>query len=330
MSRVLLLAFLLALPCIGAHAQEGAVRPPTPVDGLNTDQAEVKERELLGPFEKIIGRISIPDTRASVLEQPAGKLWRDYRREYLPWISAAVVGGVAALIALFYLIRGRVRIEGGRSDRTILRFGGFERFMHWMTAASWCVLAISGLNVAIGRVTLMPLLGADAYATVSGWLKYAHNFLAFPFTAGIILMFLVWVRFNIPNGDDVHWFRKGGGLVGSDHPPSGRFNGGQKMVFWIVVLGGGVVAATGFVLLFPFYVTGITGMQAAQVAHGLVAMLMMAAMLGHIYIGSLGMEGAFDAMGSGRVDLNWAKAHHDGWVEEVLADKKPGAIEPAE
>lgn len=326
MFKVLLLALLLALPALGAGAQSDPSRQPTPVNGFNPDSVEVHERELSNGLDKITGRITIPDTRARVLEQPAGRTWRDYRRDYLPWFAAVAVIGTALALMVFYLFNGRVPIEGGRGTKTILRFGGFERGMHWMTASAWCVLAISGLNVAIGRIVLLPLMGASAYSVFSGWMKYAHNFLAFPFTVGIILMLLVWVRHNIPGRIDVEWFRQGGGLVGGGHPSAGKFNGGQKMVFWIVVLGGGSLAVTGFVLLFPFTVTGVTGMQVAQVAHGLVSLAMIAAMLGHIYIGSVGMEGAFDAMGNGEVDLNWARAHHDLWVAEVTA--RHGATGP--
>jgi formate dehydrogenase subunit gamma len=323
MFKALLLAFLLAANM--AVAQE---RGPAPVNGFDPDKVEVQEKELLNGLHKITGTISIPDSRAASLIQPAGKVWRDYRRDYLPWITAALVLGVIAVLAVFYLVVGKFRIEGGRSARTILRFGAFERFMHWLTAASWCVLALSGLNIAVGRVALLPLIGESAFSTLSGWLKVSHNFLAFPFTAGIVLMFLVWLRHNIPNKVDVAWFRQGGGFVGHRHPPAGKFNGGQKVVFWIVVLGGGAVAVTGYALIFPFYVTDITGMQLAQVIHGGVALLMIAAMLGHIYIGSVGMEGAIDAMDTGRVDLNWAKAHHSLWVEEELG-KTEGAARPA-
>jgi len=124
----------------------------------------------------------------------------------------------------------------------------------------------------------------------------------------------------------VQWFKAGGGFIGHAHPPAEKFNGGQKVVFWIVVLGGGALTATGLVLLFPFYLGDISSMQLAQIAHGGVALLMIAAMLGHIYIGSVGMEGAIDAMDSGEVDLNWARAHHSIWVEQELA--KPGNASP--
>ena len=143
------------------------------------------------------------------------------------------------------------------------------------------------------------------------------------------LMFLVWVKDNIPNAKDIAWFKAGGGLVGGGHPPAGRFNGGQKMVFWITVIGGSAVAISGYILIFPFWVTDIAGMQLAHIVHGVISVLMIAAMIGHIYIGSVGMEGAFDAMGSGEVDLNWAKEHHSLWVEEEMAKARTTIAGPA-
>ena len=228
---------------------------------------------------------------------------------------------------LFYLIRGMVQIEAGRSGRTLVRFNAFERFVHWMTATCFIVLALSGLNITFGKRLLLPLIGAETFATWSQWAKYAHNYLSFPFTLGVILIFLMWIAWNIPTKVDVDWLKEGGGIVGDKHPPADRFNAGQKMIYWIVVLGGGPVAATGYLLMFPFYVTDIAGMQLAQIVHGIVAVLFVAAMLAHIYIGTIGMEGAFEAMGTGEVDLNWAKQHHSLWVEEELA-KAPGAVPP--
>jgi formate dehydrogenase subunit gamma len=180
-------------------------------------------------------------------------------------------------------------------------------------------LAISGLNITFGRPLLLPLLGPETFTFWSQWAKYAHNFLSFPFTLGVVLIFLMWIGGNIPNRVDVTWVRQGGGIVGNEHPPAKRFNAGQKVIYWIVVLGGGLAAATGYLLMFPFYVTDIAGMQTAQVIHSVVAMLFIAAMLGHIYIGTLGMEGAFEAMGTGDVDVNWAKQHHSLWLQEEEA-----------
>jgi len=217
---------------------------------------------------------------------------------------------------VFYLIRGMVKLESGRSGRSIVRFNAFERFVHWMTATCFIILAVTGLNITFGRAVLLPPLGADAFTAWSQWAKYAHNFLSFPFTLGVVLIFLMWIAGNIPNRVDAQWLKEGGGIVGHQHPPAERFNAGQKAVYWIVVLGGGLVAATGYVLMFPFYLTDIAGMQTAQMVHGIAALLFIAVMLAHIYIGTIGMEGAFEAMGTGTVDVNWAREHHSLWLEE--------------
>jgi formate dehydrogenase subunit gamma len=141
-------------------------------------------------------------------------------------------------------------------------------------------------------------------------------------------MLLIWVKDNIPNARDIAWFKAGGGLIGNEHPESGRFNGGQKMVFWITVLGGAVVAVSGYLLVFPFVFTDVAGMQLSHIIHSLLSVLMIAAMLAHIYIGSIGMDGAFDAMGTGQVDLNWAKQHHGLWAQEELAKGRTASPPP--
>ncbi len=216
-----------------------------------------------------------------------------------------------------------------------LRFASFERFTHWLTASCFIILALSGLNITFGRPLLLPLIGLEAFSDWSQWAKYAHNYLSFPFTIGVIVIFLMWIGGNIPNKVDVDWIKRGGGLVGDDHPPAYRFNAGQKFMYWVVVLGGGAVAATGYLLMFPFYASGIEGMQIASVVHSVVAVLFVAAMIAHIYIGTIGMEGAFEAMGSGTVDVNWAREHHSLWLEQQktrqqAADARSAAASPAE
>jgi formate dehydrogenase subunit gamma len=200
-----------------------------------------------------------------------------------------------------------------------------------MTAACFVVLAITGLNITFGRPLLLPLIGPEAFATWSQWAKYTHNFISVPFTLGVIVMFFMWLLGNLPNRVDLEWFKRGGGIVGHDHPPAYRFNAGQKGIYWIVVLGGGLVAFSGYVLLFPFFGTDIDSMQTAGVVHSIIAMLFIAAILGHIYIGTIGMEGAFEGMGSGTVDVNWAKQHHSLWAEDALSRQKaePTAPPPA-
>jgi formate dehydrogenase subunit gamma len=295
---------------------------------INPTASSVREQQLLQEFNRIQGRVSIPDQRSSVLIQPAGREWREFRTVALRWVGGIAILGMLAVLVIFYLSRGMVRLERGRSGRTIVRFTSFERSVHWMTATCFIVLAISGLNITFGRPLLLPLIGHDAFAEWSQWAKYAHNYLSFPFTIGVVLIFLMWIAGNIPNKVDLEWIKRGGGIVGHDHPPAYRFNAGQKAIYWIVVIGGGLVAATGYQLMFPFYLSGIEGMQLAQVAHSVVAVLFVAAMLAHIYIGTIGMEGAFEAMGSGTVDINWAKEHHSLWLEEQAARTGPNGAKP--
>jgi len=301
---------------IGALLLFVPVVAPSVAEQVNPTASSVREQQLLQQLDRIQGRVSIPDQRSSVLEQPAGRDWREFRIVTLRWIGGVAIVGMLAVLVTFYLTRGMVRLESGRSGRTVVRFSAFERFVHWMTATCFIILAISGLNITFGRPLLLPLIGHDAFSAWSQWAKYAHNYLSFPFTIGVVLIFLMWIGGNIPNRSDVEWLRRGGGMVGHDHPPADRFNAGQKAIYWIVVIGGGAVAVTGYTLMFPFYLSGIEGMQTAQMVHATVAVLFIAVMLAHIYIGTIGMEGAFEAMGSGTVDVNWAREHHNLWLEK--------------
>jgi formate dehydrogenase subunit gamma len=322
--RIRLIVTAMAILIFAVAALPAVAQQPNAVDP-NADA--VKEQQLLQQFNRIQGLGTIPDTKSYVIEQPMGRVWRQFHEVWLHWIGAIAVLGMLALLITFYLIRGMIRIESGRSGVKIVRFNAFERFVHWMTATCFIILGLTGLNITFGKYALLPLMGPSAFSSWSLAAKYAHNFTSFPFTLGVILIFLMWLGGNIPNRVDVEWFKRGGGMVGHDHPPAYRFNGGQKAVYWIVVLGGTAVAVSGYLLIFPFYGTNIADMQLAQVTHGTVAVLFVAVMLAHIYIGTIGMEGAFEPMGAGTVDLNWAKEHHSLWLEEENARFGPGEME---
>jgi formate dehydrogenase subunit gamma len=303
-----------------ASAQQGA-------GVVDPDASVVNEQQLLRQFPRIEGRIDIPNQTAGVLEQPAGRTWDYFHQVTLHWIGAIVILGTLAGLAAGYVILGRIRISEGRSGRKVLRFRAFERFVHWLTAVSFIVLALTGLNITFGKQLLLPLIGPDAFSAFSQAAKYAHNFMAFPFVVGIILIPVMWLKDNIPDKVDIEWFKQGGGFIPSKHAPARRFNAGEKLVFGGVLGAAAAVSVSGFLLLFPFYLTDIAGMQIAQVVHSIVAVLFVALILGHIYIGTLGMEGAFEAMGTGEVDYNWAKEHHDLWLKDELA--KSGQDRPA-
>jgi formate dehydrogenase subunit gamma len=319
-ARFIIGALTIAL-ILAVAAPAGAQQPTS----VNPTAASVKEQQLLNALQggQIGGRVSIPDQKSGTLIQPGGRDWRHFHEVTLRWIGGIAVLGMLIVLIAFYLIRGQVKLESGYSGRRIVRFNGFERFVHWMTATCFIILAISGLNITFGKPLLMPLIGEPAFAGWSQWAKYAHNYLSFPFAIGVAMIFLIWVAGNIPNKVDVQWVKEGGGLVGDKHPRAYRFNAGQKLIYWIVVIGGTAVAVSGYLLMFPFYGTGIQGMQLAQTVHAIIAVLFVAAMLAHIYIGTIGMEGAFEAMGEGTVDENWAREHHALWLEQEQARTGP-------
>jgi formate dehydrogenase subunit gamma len=313
LSFAMILVFATSAPVIAQKlGPDGAPNPTASV---------TSERDLFKQVPRVEGRIDIPDTKASVLIQPAGRTWDYFHEVFLHWGGVIVILGMIAILAAAYLIMGRLRITAGRSGQKIVRFKAFERFSHWLTAVSFVILGLTGLNITFGKILLLPVIGPDAFSSVSEAAKYAHNFTSFSFVAGLVLIIVIFFRDNIPEKVDLDWLKQGGGFIKNRHAPAGRFNPGEKAVYWLSLAAGVVVSVSGFVLLFPFFGTDIADMQIAQAVHAIVAVLFVALILGHIYIGTLGMEGAFEAMGTGEVDLNWAKEHHDVWLARKLASE---------
>jgi formate dehydrogenase subunit gamma len=308
--------------CLVAFAAPAlAQQAGAPID----PQADVVDQQtLLREFPRIQGEINQLDPRARVLIQPAGRTWDYFHQVVLRWIGAIAIIGTLAALAAAYFFLGRLRVAAGWSGRKILRFKPLERGAHWLTAVSFVVLGITGLNITFGKALLLPLIGPDAFSAFSQYAKYAHNFVSFAFVLGLALIVVIFIKDNIPDKTDIEWFKQGGGFIKSKHAPARRFNAGEKLVFWGALGAGVLVAVSGYLLLFPFYVTDIFGMQIAQAVHAVIATLFVAMILGHIYIGTLGMEGAFEAMWTGEVDYNWAKEHHDLWLEEQLAKGRAG------
>ena len=295
-------------------------------DGAPNPTASVaSEQQLLQQSPRIEGLIAQPNERARVLMQPAGRQWDHFHEITLRWLGAIVMLGMIVALGAAYLIMGRLRISKGRSGHKVLRFNAFERFSHWLTAVSFVVLGLTGLNITFGKLMLLPMIGPEAFSSLSQAAKYVHNFVSAAFVIGLVLIVALWIKDNIPRKVDVDWVKQGGGFIKSKHAPSGRFNAGEKLVFWFALGAGVAVIISGYLLIFPFYVADIAGMQIAQIVHAVVAVLFVAVIIAHIYIGTLGMEGAFEAMATGEVDLNWAKEHHDLWLEEQLAKERLAA-----
>jgi len=341
---------------LAQQVQGRAIEQVSPLGGnlpsghLGTDSdAEIWRAVRMG----IQGNVSIPNKQAGVLIQSEGDNWRAWRNGPITTGGVWAILGVIGLLALFFVFRGRIRIEAGPSGKSIERFNEIERFAHWLSAVSFILLALTGLNLLYGRHVLLPVLGPDAFAALSLAGKYVHNYVSFAFMAGLVLMLGLWVRHNIPNKQDIIWLVQLGGLLSKGvHPPAKKFNAGQKVLFWVVILGGVSMAASGVSLMFPFEfsmfewtfgalnifgaglpatLTPLEEMQWSQWWHAIVALIVIAVILGHIYLGTMGMEGAFDAMGSGHVDENWAREHHSLWVAEVKGETgSGGTTQPAE
>jgi formate dehydrogenase subunit gamma len=241
----------------------------------------------------------------------------------LPWLGGIVIIGMAAVLAVFYLWRGPITLDRPPSGIRIKRFTAIERFSHWLTATSFILLALTGLNYVYGKRLLMPLMGPEAFATCSQWAKYIHNAFSWPFIIGLLLMIGLWLRDNLPDRYDPVWLKHFGGFLSDRHPPARRFNAGQKLIYWAVVLGGLTMMASGLVMLFQPAALDIGTIQTAQYVHAVAAMVLIAIILAHIYIGTIGMRGAVEAMVSGDVDLAWAEAYHGAWLAELRERRGP-------
>lgn len=328
---LLLLIALLAVQSLAAptFAQAQLYQAPGPNSPTTKEQVPL----YVPQDDKVIGRVSIPDQKLAVLVQPEGREWREWRSHTLRLAIGGLAIGVTAVLTVFFLYRGTIRIHGGKSGRLVLRFNGLDRFAHWTTAVSFLTMALTGVILTFGRTLLIPLIGHQAFTPLAEYSKSIHNFVSVPFVVGLLLIVALWMRDNIPEKSDWQWVKTGGGLfskAGGHHPEAGRFNAGQKGVFWGIVLGGIGMIVTGYLLMVPFAFTGIGGMQIMHVIHGLLAAVLIAVVIGHIYIGTIGMEGAFDAMGSGDVDEAWAIEHHRRWYEEQLRKGYVEGRQPAE
>jgi len=282
---------------------------------------------------------------ATTLIQDGGMWWLEFREGPLLIYGAALLAGTIALLALFYLIRGRIRIDGEKTGRTITRFSGVERFGHWLLASSFLILGVTGLISLFGRKVLIPVFGHEAFSILAIGTKWIHNNISWAFIVALVIIFIFWVMHNLPDRTDLNWLAKGGGIFGGGHPPAKKFNAGQKLIFWSVIVLGTSISVSGLSLLFPFEINlfnatfghlndwGVTGwvgldplpypltpqeeMQYAQLWHAIVSLVLTAIIFAHIYLGSVGMEGAFDAMGTGEVEEQWAREHHSIWVDEM-------------
>jgi formate dehydrogenase subunit gamma len=263
----------------------------------------------------------------------AGEAWRQVRNNWLIPYGGALLLIVAGAIALFYFGKGSIKLNGAETGRKIERFSAFERAAHWSNAAAFVILAVSGIVMAFGKFFLLPVLGL----TLNGWLSYGlknvHNFVGPVFAVSLLIIIVTFVRDNLPAKGDLNWLLKGGGMLSGHEIKSGRFNAGEKVVFWAgVFVLGLIVVASGLAMdrLLPGLSYERSTMQVAHLVHSVSNILMMAMFMGHIYLGTIGTEGAYQGMKTGYVDETWARQHHELWYDDVRAGRIPAQrSEPA-
>ena len=328
-----ILAVLLTL-CLAMPAWA----TPEPNNQPTHSEAELLQKlnQTAMPDGTISGFVHVQDPKAAVLVQPNGRIFEYFHAGAQRWLDGGMAVVAVLAMAALYFFAGTMNYTPDARGRTMQRFTVFERFVHWLTASTFVLLGLTGLNLVLGRVLLQPLIGDAAFYHLTLWGKLAHNFFGFPFIVGLALMSVQWLRENLPRAADIAWLKALGGMFGGPHPAAWKFNAGQKMIYWLAVFGGGLLCLTGIGLIFPFYATGILGMQLMQVLHSTIAGVMIAVVIGHIYLGSVGVRGSFDAMAKGRVDVNWAQTHHPLWVRQEIErhqidpDVARGGLHPAE
>ena len=283
------------------------------------------------------GFTTLPGAEKGVLIQPmvqypgsrvttAGEAWRQVRNRWIIPYGGSLVLIVALALALYYVAKGPLGGHEPNTGRVIERFTYFERAAHWSNAIAFCVLAISGLVMSFGKFLLLPLIGATLFGWLTYALKTAHNFAGPLFAVSLVIVFLTFVRSNFPARGDLNWLRRGGGAFGGEEPPSHRFNAGEKIVFWVgVFMLGAFSVGSGLVLdkVLPGLDYLRTDMQVAHMIHGVSAMLIIAVFSLHIYLGTIGVKGAYQAMRTGYVDEGWAREHHRYWYEDIRDGKIP-------
>ena len=261
----------------------------------------------------------------------AGEAWRQVRNNWIIPYGGSLLLIVTLAIALFYYGKGTMKLHGAETGRKIERFTPLERAAHWTNAIAFVLLAVSGVVIAFGKYFILPVIGTTLFGYFTYFLKNVHNFAGPLFAVSLIIVFVTFLKDNWPSKEDITWMLKGGGMFSGHEVPSHRFNAGEKVVFWLGVLGLGViVVASGLVLdmLIPGLIYERSTMQIANMIHGVATVLMMAMFLGHIYMGTIGMQGAYSAMRTGYVDETWAKEHHELWYNDIKAGKIPAQRSP--
>ena len=263
------------------------------------------------------GYTAVRGQETNVLIQSGGQDWRELRNGPVKIIGAIAVVGILLALLAYHLRMGGRKLAEGRTGRMIPRWSMVDRVLHWYTAVLFIVLAITGLSLLWGRAVLIPIFGKVGFAAWAAVAKPVHDYVALAFVAGLAVMLIKWVGHAIPARYDWEWIKRIGGYLDGSDPPAGFSNAGEKAYYWTLVLIGATLVVSGFWLLFPNFGFERGPMQTANIVHAVSALILVTFVILHIYLGTIGSEGAFEGMVSGEVDEAWARKNHPVWLEEV-------------
>jgi len=329
--------FAVLSVCVAAYAQTPKMGPDQSpaTNAVDADYAkQQQQRQVVQPLnnQPVWSEVrsgspqftSLPGRETNVLIQPEGQTWRALRNSQVSVFAGWALVAMVIVIGAFYFWKGTMQLHEPPTGRRIRRFTTWQMAIHWATAWTFVALAVTGLIIVFGKNVLLPLLGYTLFSWLAILAKNVHNFVGPLFFVCILLMFGTYVRDNFWRSYDWNWIRHFGGLMSKHDVPSGKFNAGEKVWFWGGVLVFGlIVSISGFVLDFPNFNQTRNTMQIANIVHLTIAALFMLGGLGHIYMGTIGMAGAYRAMTDGYVDETWAKEHHLYWYEDIKAGKIP-------
>lgn len=269
------------------------------------------------------GYTAVKGQESGVLIQSNGQQWRQLRNGLVAGTGAWAIAITVLALSIFFIIRGQVKLSEPRSGELIQRWSVTERAVHGFTATLFLLLMLTGLSLLYGRSILIPLIGQNAFAQYAQWAKILHNYTGPLFIVGLVIMLVLWFKDNRLKKLDIQWFKAWGGMIGNKHPSAERMNGGEKLWFWLLVFAGSIVSISGLLLDFSNFGFTRETLQFSHLLHAMSAIVLIVGSLGHVYIGTIGTEGALEGMKTGKVDTSWAKQHHDLWFKEH-SDKSGG------
>ncbi len=318
-----LVLLVLDLITLAPHQAQAQIQTISPQYGPENTLGDQSDSDLWRAIRQ--GTSGLPSSSAipdGVLINAKGTWWSELRRPEGPLIryGSIALGVILTAVMLFFLIRGRLQIDGGRSGTRVARFSLAQRVVHWGIAALFLLLGVTGLILLFGRPFLIPLIGKPLFGIFATASMQAHNLFGPLFIGSLIALFFTFVQGNFPRFSDLKWIARAGGMFGG-HASSGRYNAGEKAWFWTATLAGIALSVSGIIMSFPNDLATRDVLHLAELSHAIAALVFIGFGIGHIYLGTIGSDGALEGMITGDVDQNWARTHHDLWLAEIDAVK---------